>query len=1375
MADFPEIRIDVGIDESSISSSYDKIIAKTKSLEDSVQSAMSKLSSSGGGASAVKSFEGSIEEVTRLFNSLRREMSEQLSLSVGVDTSRITSDFAEARSGVLSSLANMEASIQQSALSGEINLTRLTDAVSLTQDSLSELGEGAFASEASMRELSESFSSLGGSVESISSISEVGDELKESLRGIASATDEVSDNTNQLEDSLEDVSSTLQDTGKQSENTSKGLKNLGNSSDIASNAISNLVKKLLLLVSFDKLKDLASESIELSSALVELKNVTDTVFGDSAYLIEEFARTSIDAFGLAEVSAKEYASTIGAILGATGLKDTIGSDALAQMSVNLTKLTADMASFRNMEFEEVFNKIKSGITGETEAIKSLGVALYESDMQEYMLKSGIDATWSSLDNNTKILLRYNKIMQDTGFVQGDFQKTSDSFANSTKVLHERWTELLTLWGNYLIPVIAPAINILGNLLAILSEVTTQMAQLFGWADYQVISNDLVSNTASVSDYLANGVSEADDLTSSVKAAGAQAKKSLAPFSELNILSSSQSGSSDGGASFSAGTAKVDIANPYKGSKTASYFDDLQDKLDKLKISKEAEKIVDFLKDVWDFLGKIAPLAEGAIVGILSYKILKKLVPYWDTLVGDAGDLKKIFSGNFTGSTKTKIEKLAIAAGVAVTEFGFLKAVFDNFVLDNFDKVTGELDMTFEDVAITIGAAVGVVGAASVALYALLGPVGLLVSGFTFALAGIQAYTAYQDTVFQASLERNLGGTLDFSTALDGLMQKNFSAVSTSLGELETALDDLNGKKEELDGTVGSFDQLLTVAIGLDGGIEGLPDKLQALGDSVTNQAKSLLDANYQWAVYEVMMSGGSEEEKAKAIEDLTKHYNDGVADVEAFSDALKTAAEDGEISSEEIAGLSDSFATVQDILGTDVEVDLGVDINIEDIDLSDLEQVKTTMDNATAELELANEDFVAKREEYIAKLVFSGMSEEEATQTFDTSRYSESYKEALKGLQDDIALLYVEYQNGVGQVALEAGSAIDLEAIAGVTEAFMNTNLVIVENLADAGATVDEIVGFNTTTMDKLKKSEEDLEKNLEEAYPNGFLFKLVSFFDPTAYEEGQDALMDLTTDKFYRFAKDIGTDFPEGYADGVADPDAQAEANNAVKALVNGALETAADTQDSHSPSEETKLFGLYFVQGYALGISDNQSIVEDAVTALVSSLLLILSEKSVEMATSGATLTSKLAEGISSGQSSVVTAFKTVLNALSDSVNTWLDSLADTLSKTSISLSAVKSSDDIQTSSATIKSITIPKLATGAVIQPNNEFVSILGDQRSGVNIESPLSTMVDAFTRALDSRGSSGFSGVIQIPVYVDGELNSMQVIDTQELERYRSNGR
>lgn len=1415
MADFPEIRIDVGIDESSISSSYDKIIAKTKSLESVIQSAMSKLSSSGGGALAVKSFEKSIEEVTRLFNSLRREMSEQLSFSVGVDTSRVTADFAEARSGVLSSLANMEASIQQSALSGEINLTRLTDAVGLTQESLSVLDEKAFASESSMRELSESFSSLGNSVESISSISEVSSELEESLIGIASVTDVVSDNTNQLGDSLEDVSDTLKDTSKQSDDTSKGIKNLGDSSDIASSAISSLVRELLLLVSIDKLKDLAIDSVKLSSSLVELKNVTDTVFGESAYLIENFADTSIESFGLAEVSAKEYASTVGAILGATGLKDTIGSDALAQMSINLTKLTADMSSFRNMEFDEVFSKIKSAITGETEAIKSLGVAIYEADMQEYMLRNNIDGTWASLDNNTKILLRYNKIMEDTSFVQGDFQKTSGSFANSTRVLQERWTELLTLWGNYLIPAITPAINILGNLLAILSEVTTQLAQLFGWSDYQVVSASMVSNTASMSDYLASGVSEADDLTSSVKAAGAQAKKSLAPFTELNILSSNKSGSGAGGggngASFNAGGTKVDLANPYADGKTLSYLDELQEKLNKLKISSKAKELVDFLKGIWDFLVAISPLAEGVLVGILSYSVLKKLATGWDNLVGSAGGFKKLFSGDFSGDANTKIMKLAAAAGVATAEFKLLKTVFDKFVLDKFNKATGELDMTFGDVITTIGATVAIVGVASTALYALLGPVGLLVSGFALALAGIKAYTEYQDLQFQSSMERNLGGTQDFSDALDQLFNRSFSGLADSLSELEASMEVLGNLKTATENAVTELDKLVNISLAVDGSVENLPDKLDAVTSSLTKQAEELVTAEYQWVLYEISKSGLDEKTKEDMYATATDNFNKDMERISKLDVKVNEVREDSIATDDELRELIPLIADVAELTGEEIVYEVSIDVS--DVDFSDTDAVIKEAEKFKDAKKALEEQMLDDKKEYISNMLSRGFTKEEAEEAWGLSEYNQAFITANQEIKEAAAQWLSEAEKGYSIVISELGRKADTKAIAESLGVISDLVLDSMEDILDAGGTDKQIFGLAESTLTSLQESNSWLESAVRTEFPDGVWQSISEFFnpdvtyedeignwkkvgsgrvlefaeglkDPTANAEVSKAKKDMFSSTFLSMedglgigfglkSKELGGDFARWYSNGISENSSLAVASAGDMGV--DTIESLRASQDSASPSKVTQSLGADFVDGYVLGISENSALAITSSNELATGVLASLSSKNAEAVLAGQGLATAVSDGFALGQGGLETSLKSVLDSMSEILNKWVSNLASSFSSIGTSLSSIKSAGDVSTSASKINNIKIPKLATGAVIQPNSEFVSILGDQKSGVNIESPLATMVDAFTRALDSRGGSGFNGVIQIPVYVDGELNSMQVIDTQELERYRSNGR
>ena len=63
-------------------------------------------------------------------------------------------------------------------------------------------------------------------------------------------------------------------------------------------------------------------------------------------------------------------------------------------------------------------------------------------------------------------------------------------------------------------------------------------------------------------------------------------------------------------------------------------------------------------------------------------------------------------------------------------------------------------------------------------------------------------------------------------------------------------------------------------------------------------------------------------------------------------------------------------------------------------------------------------------------------------------------------------------------------------------------------------------------------------------------------------------------------------------------------------------------------------------------------------------------------------------------------------------------------------------------------LSEVHLPRLATGAVIPPNKEFLAVLGDQKSGTNIETPLATMVDAFKQAMAESGANATTVVIQL---------------------------
>ena len=78
-------------------------------------------------------------------------------------------------------------------------------------------------------------------------------------------------------------------------------------------------------------------------------------------------------------------------------------------------------------------------------------------------------------------------------------------------------------------------------------------------------------------------------------------------------------------------------------------------------------------------------------------------------------------------------------------------------------------------------------------------------------------------------------------------------------------------------------------------------------------------------------------------------------------------------------------------------------------------------------------------------------------------------------------------------------------------------------------------------------------------------------------------------------------------------------------------------------------------------------------------------------------------------------------------------------------------------------LNSLQIPQLAKGAVLPPNKPFLSIVGEQRSGTNIEAPLDTIVDAVKIALG--GSNGFSGRIEVPVYLGNRQIALAVREAE----------
>lgn len=263
------------------------------------------------------------------------------------------------------------------------------------------------------------------------------------------------------------------------------------SANTLSGTFSKIASGLGLYKIGSELMETASAAVEFASDLTEVQNVVDVTFSSASATVDEWATNTLDAFGINELSAKQYAGTMGAMLKSSG----VAGDAVAEMSTSIAELSGDMASFYNLDGDEAFNKIRSGISGETEPLKQLGINMSVANLEAYALSQGIETAYSEMSQGEQVMLRYNYLLSATADAQGDFARTSDSYSNQTKLLSENWTAFTGEIASYVIPKLTEIIQSVNNLITKMQPYTEQIAFAFGV---------IVDVAGSVIDSLANG-------------------------------------------------------------------------------------------------------------------------------------------------------------------------------------------------------------------------------------------------------------------------------------------------------------------------------------------------------------------------------------------------------------------------------------------------------------------------------------------------------------------------------------------------------------------------------------------------------------------------------------------------------------------------------------------------------------------------------------------------------------------------------------------------------------------------------------------------------------------------------------------------------
>ena len=322
----------------------------------------------------------------------------------------------------------------------------------------------------------------------------------------------------------------------------------------------------LLLRVFQRLKD----AIDLSSQLTEIENVINQTFGSMRGAIDNMTKDSITKFGMSELAVKKYGArfqAMGAALGITSeqviattsrlsfLPDEYGKlgTSMADVSTNLTRLTADMASFYDVAQDEVAEDLESIFTGMTRPLRRYGIDLTQANLKEWALNRGLNANIDSMTQAEKTMLRYQYVMERAQYAMGDFTRTADTWHNQINILKANIQQLAIVIGQGFINALKPLVRGLNAMLVKITSFATSvlnaLGQIFGWK-YEL-------NLGGVTQDLDDGAGYAEDMSDGLGGAAKNAKKlkqNLLGIDELNIISPDDDGSGSGGGGGAAGGA-----------------------------------------------------------------------------------------------------------------------------------------------------------------------------------------------------------------------------------------------------------------------------------------------------------------------------------------------------------------------------------------------------------------------------------------------------------------------------------------------------------------------------------------------------------------------------------------------------------------------------------------------------------------------------------------------------------------------------------------------------------------------------------------------------------------------------------------------------
>ena len=520
----------------------------------------------------------------------------------------------------------------------------------------------------------------------------------------------------------------------------KGMNTVEKRVQNLSNAVLKLGGVIASVFAVQKLVQFGKKAIDLGSDLQEVQNVVDVTFTTMNEKVNEFAKNAAESAGLSETMAKRYAGTFGAMAKAFGFAEGEAFN----MATSLTQLSGDVASFYNLTQDEAYTKLKSVFTGETESLKDLGVVMTQSALDSFAMAKGYKKTTQQMTEQEKVALRYSFVLDQLSTAQGDFARTSDSWANQTKILSLNFDSFKANIGQSLINIFTP-------FLKVINQIVSKMAQLSSY--FVAFSEMLVGKSTSggggspgaVLEDMSSGY---DDVADSAKKAEKAQNKYLSGLDEIRTFTSSKTDSqvelpaiSTGSSTYEKETSNI-LQDELKN--IDKLISDFQEKFPKLTsfLQFSFRKIKEIIQDLFkgDFFELGNDISE-LIVGIYNF--------FSDAI--DGVDWKGI--GNKIGEFLAGINWLEIIKAALTLKFNVWKAIaelwFGAFEVAPFETLflTGFALLNFTPIGKLLA---GKLATSIITAFSSGGFVSKIAEAFTLALGGAgslnEAFTAIFGTL-----------------------------------------------------------------------------------------------------------------------------------------------------------------------------------------------------------------------------------------------------------------------------------------------------------------------------------------------------------------------------------------------------------------------------------------------------------------------------------------------------------------------------------------------------------------------------------------------------------------------------------------------------